>query len=138
MALCQKNNGIFILRIEDTDLERSKREHEEQICRDLAWLGLNWDEGPSVGGEFGPYRQSERSHTYQQYLQQLLDNGSAYRCTCTPEELEKMRAEQAEKGELQKYDGRCRNKNLDENCGTHVVRFAMPLEEQHCSRSNKR
>lgn len=124
----RKNNGIFILRIEDTDLERSKREHEEQICRDLAWLGLNWDEGPSVGGEFGPYRQSERSHTYQQYLQQLLDNGSAYRCTCTPEELEKMRAEQAEKGELQKYDGRCRNKNLDENCGTHVVRFAMPLE----------
>ena len=124
----RKNDGIFILRIEDTDIERSKREHEEQICRDLSWLGLNWDEGPSVGGEHGPYRQSERGHTYQQYLQLLLDKGLAYRCTSTPEELEEMRAEQAAKGELQMYDRRCRNQNLGEDCGTHVVRFAMPLE----------
>ena len=124
----RKNDGIFILRIEDTDLERSKREHEEQICRDLSWLGLNWDEGPSVGGDYGPYRQSERGDSYQQYIQQLLDNGLAYRCTSTPEELEEMRAEQAAKGELQMYDRRCRNQNLGEDCGTHVVRFAMPLE----------
>ena len=79
-----------------------------------------------LGESFGPYRQSERSHTYQQYLQQLLDNGFAYRCTCTPEELEKMRAEQAKK---KKYDGRCRNKKFRRKIAEHyVVRFAMPLE----------
>ena len=124
----RKNNGVFILRIEDTDLERSKKEHEEQICQDLDWLGLNWDEGPNVGGEFAPYRQSERGETYQKYIQQLLDKGLAYRCTCTPEDLEKMRAEQALKGEPQKYDSRFRDKQLGEDCGPHVVRFAMPLE----------
>jgi glutamyl-tRNA synthetase len=124
----RKNNGVFILRIEDTDLERSKKEHEEQICQDLDWLGLNWDEGPNVGGDFGPYRQSERSQTYQQYIQQLLEKGLAYRCTCTPDDLDKMRSEQASKGELQKYDSRCRNKKLGADCGVHVVRFAMPLE----------
>ena len=124
----RKHKGVFILRIEDTDLERSKIEHEQQICDDLQWLGLNWDEGPTIGGDFGPYRQSERSDSYQKYLEQLLDNGRAYRCTCSSEELEQMRSEQAAKGELQKYDGRCRNKGLTEDCGTHVVRFAMPLE----------
>ena len=72
---CRHYGGEFVLRIEDTDLERSKKEHEEQICQDLDWLGLNWDEGPNVGGEFAPYRQSERGETYQKYIQQLLDKG---------------------------------------------------------------
>ncbi len=124
----KKENGIFVLRIEDTDPERSKREHEEQICRDMGWLGLNWDEGPKLGGSFGPYRQSERMDRYNIHIEQLLNSNRAYRCTCTTEELDQMRAQQREAGQLEKYDGRCRTKNLGPDCGVHVIRFAMPLE----------
>lgn len=83
--------GKFVLRIEDTDLERSTRESEEAVLRDLSWLGLDWDEGPGVGGEYGPYRQSERNSLYKQHAQKLLDSGYVYRCFCSNQELEKMK-----------------------------------------------
>jgi len=77
--------GKFILRIEDTDLERSTKESEDAVIRDLQWLGLEWDEGPDQGGEFGPYRQSERTHIYKEYADKLLASGHVYRCFCTDE-----------------------------------------------------
>ncbi|PON75207.1 Glutamate-tRNA ligase, bacterial/mitochondrial [Parasponia andersonii] len=83
--------GKFVLRIEDTDLERSTKESEEAVLRDLSWLGLDWDEGPVVGGDYGPYRQSERNSLYKQYAEKLLETGHVYRCFCSNEELEKMK-----------------------------------------------
>ncbi|RMD94404.1 MAG: glutamate--tRNA ligase, partial [Calditrichaeota bacterium] len=80
--------GKFILRIEDTDIERSTAESEQSILQDLRWLGLNWDEGPDVGGPFGPYRQSERLELYRGYAEELMQQGFAYHCFCTPEELQ--------------------------------------------------
>jgi len=74
----RKNGGKFVLRIEDTDTERSTRESEKMIMRDMKWLGLYWDEGPDVGGDFGPYRQSERLHLYREYAYKLIENGHAY------------------------------------------------------------
>ncbi|KAJ7968962.1 Glutamate--tRNA ligase [Quillaja saponaria] len=87
----RSKGGKFVLRIEDTDLERSSRESEEAVLRDLSWLGLNWDEGPGVGGDYGPYRQSERNSLYKQYAEKLLESGHVYRCFCSNEELEKMK-----------------------------------------------
>ncbi|CAL0305981.1 unnamed protein product [Lupinus luteus] len=87
----RSNGGKFVLRIEDTDLERSTRESEEAVLRDLSWLGLDWDEGPGVGGDYGPYRQTERTSLYKKYADQLLESGLAYRCFCSNEELEKMK-----------------------------------------------
>ncbi|KAH7834920.1 hypothetical protein Vadar_020953 [Vaccinium darrowii] len=83
--------GKFVLQIEDTDLERSTRESEEAMLCDLSWLGLDWDEGPGVGGDYGPYRQSERNVLYRQYAEKLLKFGHVYRCFCSNEELEKMK-----------------------------------------------
>src|SRR5215471_21644857 len=80
--------GKFILRIEDTDVERSEARFEIQLLDDLRWLGLDWDEGPDVGGKFGPYRQSQRGDLYHQHSRQLLEQGHAYYCFCTPAELE--------------------------------------------------
>ncbi|XP_057501385.1 glutamate--tRNA ligase, chloroplastic/mitochondrial-like isoform X1 [Actinidia eriantha] len=85
------NGGKFVLRIEDTDLERSTRESEQAMLHDLSWLGLDWDEGPGVGGDYGPYRQSERNVLYKQYAEKLLKSGHVYRCFCSNEELEKMK-----------------------------------------------
>ncbi|CAO2033908.1 unnamed protein product [Urochloa humidicola] len=87
----RSKGGRFVLRVEDTDLERSTRQSEEAVLADLAWLGLHWDEGPDVGGEFGPYRQSERNSLYKQYAEKLLDSGAVYRCFCSNEELEQMK-----------------------------------------------
>ncbi|GJM90049.1 hypothetical protein PR202_ga06289 [Eleusine coracana subsp. coracana] len=87
----RSKGGHFVLRIEDTDLERSTKQSEEAVLADLSWLGLDWDEGPDVGGEFGPYRQSERNSLYKQYAQNLLDSGAVYRCFCSNEELEQMK-----------------------------------------------
>ncbi|CAN8251706.1 unnamed protein product [Cochlearia groenlandica] len=87
----RSNGGKFVLRIEDTDLERSTRESEEAVLKDLSWLGLDWDEGPEVGGEFGPYRQSERNALYKQYAAKLLESGHVYKCFCSSEELVKMK-----------------------------------------------
>ncbi|KAL1554539.1 Glutamate--tRNA ligase, chloroplastic/mitochondrial [Salvia divinorum] len=87
----RSKGGKFVLRIEDTDLERSTKESEEALLRDLAWLGLDWDEGPGIGGNYGPYRQSERNALYKEYADKLLQTGHAYRCFCSNEELEKMK-----------------------------------------------
>ncbi|KAM1789885.1 hypothetical protein ACFX12_034002 [Malus domestica] len=87
----RSNGGKFVLRIEDTDLERSTKESEEAVLHDLSWLGLNWDEGPGVDGEYGPYRQSERNLLYKQYAEKLVESGHVYRCFCSSEELEKMK-----------------------------------------------
>ena len=87
----RKNNGIFALRIEDTDLERSTEESVEQLKRSLRWIGLDWDEGPEVGGPYGPYRQTERFDLYREAARKLLDSGLAYRDFATPEELAEFR-----------------------------------------------
>ena len=96
--LARQKGGVFVLRVEDTDIERSKPEYEKNLIEDLRWLGLDWDEGPDVGGEFGPYRQSERLELYHQYARQLLENGQAYYCFCPQEELERQREEALAQG----------------------------------------
>jgi len=101
------SGGQFILRIEDTDQERSTPESEKAILDDLLWLGLSWDEGPETGGEYGPYRQSKRLEFYKQHAQKLLDDGKAYPCYCSADELEARRKDQVEKGQSTGYDGRC-------------------------------
>src|SRR5512143_3809512 len=90
-AFARRHGGKFILRIEDTDQTRSSRESEEAILRSLRWLGLSWDEGPDVGGTFGPYRQSERAAIYAEHARLLVDKGDAYPCFCTAERLEELR-----------------------------------------------
>jgi glutamyl-tRNA synthetase/nondiscriminating glutamyl-tRNA synthetase len=101
-------SGTFILRIEDTDTERSTRESEQAILTDLRWMGLQWDEGVEVGGEFGPYRQTERLQIYADHAQQLLEARKAYYCFCSPEKLEADRQEMLKRGLPPKYAGTCR------------------------------
>lgn len=126
--LARKTGGTYVLRIEDTDLERSKPEYEAQILRDLTWLGLDWDEGPVVGGPHGPYRQTERTDHYLAFVRRLLETGRAYRCNCSTERLDALREEQAARKEKPRYDGRCRDLGLGPDCGEHVVRFRTPLD----------
>ena len=90
----KKMGGKLILRIEDTDIDRLKEDSVSQILTSLRWLGITWDEGPEVGGPCGPYAQTERLELYRKYAQQLLDEGKAYRCFCTPEQLEAEREKQ--------------------------------------------
>jgi glutamyl-tRNA synthetase len=109
----RRSGGQFILRIEDTDLERSEARHETQLMEDLNWLGIDWDEGPGTilepdQGEYGPYRQSERLEIYAEHTERLLAEGKAYRCFCTPEELEAERGLAAAAKGSQIYSGRCR------------------------------
>ncbi|MBI3780069.1 MAG: glutamate--tRNA ligase [candidate division NC10 bacterium] len=103
-------NGVFILRIEDTDPERSTDESVAGILEAMRWLGLDWDEGPEVGGAFGPYRQAERLDLYREHARRLLDAGKAYYCVCTPEELEARRKAALAASLSLKYDGRCRGR----------------------------
>ena len=126
--------GSFILRIEDTDRERSTEASELSIFSDLKWLGLNWDEGPDIGGDYGPYRQSERMEIYHKYLKQLQESGRVYPCYCTPEELEARRKELLKQGKSIQYDGKCRNLTLAErkrfeNEGRKPV-FRFKVEEK--------
>lgn len=114
------HNGAFILRIEDTDLERSTKESVDAILHGMQWLGLNYDEGP--------YFQSKRFDRYHQVAQQLLDEGKAYRCICTKERLETLRAEQLAKKQKPRYDGHCRDLNLAKTDQAHVIRFRNPHE----------
>jgi glutamyl-tRNA synthetase len=107
LAFAKQHGGDFLLRIEDTDQARSTPESERAILASLRWIGVTWDEGPDVGGPHGPYRQSERSAIYRRYADELLANGHAFRCFCTPERLEEMRAAQRAAGIPQKYDGHC-------------------------------
>lgn len=131
----RKHGGQVILRIEDTDRERSSKESEQDIMNSLKWLGINWDEGPDIGGQFGPYRQMERLEIYQKYVQQLFDKGLAYYCYCTEEELEAERQEQMAKGEMIRYTGKCRSltsedcRRLEEEGRKAVVRFRVPDDE---------
>ncbi len=126
--------GVFVLRIEDTDAQRSTRESYEGILRGMRWLGLDWDEGPDVDGEFGPYLQSARGVLYHSEANRLVAEGKAYFCFCTPEDLEAMKIEALERKGCVKYDGRCRHLSPDdvrqrlERHDPHVIRFKMPDE----------
>src|SRR5690242_20420651 len=108
-VFARKHGGKFILRIEDTDRVRSSESSERAILSALRWLGLRWDEGPDIGGPFGPYRQSERLELYKREVEVLLGNGSAYRCFCTKERLDVVREQQrAAKSAHMGYDRHCR------------------------------
>jgi nondiscriminating glutamyl-tRNA synthetase len=128
----EKAPGIFILRIEDTDVERSTRESEDEIARDLRWLGLDWDEGPDSGGSHGPYRQSERLHLYQSYAKELLGAGSAYYCFCSTEQLDLERQAAVAEGRPVRYSGTCRNLSHEEATSRMAagaqpaIRFRVP------------
>jgi len=128
------HGGRFILRIEDTDRKRFNPQALEWLLRGLRYLGLEWDEGPEVGGPYGPYIQSERLALYREACSGLLERGSAYRCFCTPERLEEVSKAQQEKGLNPGYDRHCRNMDPEEGARraaggeTHVVRLKAPLE----------
>lgn len=113
----KRYGGAFILRIEDTDQERSDPAFTKDIVDSLLWLGMGWDEGPEVGGKYGPYFQMERLGMYQVYIDQLLETGKAYKCFCTPEELEKERDAQQAAKQAPKYSGKCRNLTAEQVAG---------------------
>jgi glutamyl-tRNA synthetase len=131
-AYARHTGGVFVLRIEDTDAERSRKEHEHTILESLRWLGLAWDEGPEVGGPFGPYRQSERLERHQSLAAELVERGAAYRCFCTSERLDALREAQVARKETPAYDRACAaippevaraRESAGEPC---VVRFRVP------------
>ena len=131
-AFARQQGGSFILRIEDTDRGRSTIESEAMILEALSWLGLEWDEGPDVGGPCGPYRQSERTEIYREHVDQLVNSGAAYPCFCTRERLDALRAEQKAAKQQLGYDRHCRALEREEarrrvDAGEpHVIRLAMP------------
>ncbi|MEO9262870.1 MAG: glutamate--tRNA ligase family protein, partial [Candidatus Baltobacteraceae bacterium] len=133
-CFAKHQGGDFILRIEDTDQVRSTSESETAILDALHWCGLNWDEGPDVGGPHGPYRQSERSAIYEKYVAQLLDSGHAFKCFCTPARLDGMRVAQRAASLPPRYDGLCLTYGADEigrreAAGEpHVVRLKVPSD----------
>jgi nondiscriminating glutamyl-tRNA synthetase len=130
--LARGSGGTFILRIEDTDVERSTRESESAIVADLRWLGLDWDEGPDHGGALGPYRQSERLHLYQSYAKELLSAGHAYYCFCSVAQLDADRQEALAAGRAAHYAGTCRRLSHEQaaariNAGERpAIRFRVP------------
>jgi len=130
--LAHGKDGTFILRIEDTDTERSTKESEVGILEDLRWLGLDWDEGPDVGGAHGPYRQSERLHLYSSYANELLTGRHAYYCFCSAAKLDEERKADLAAGRPPKYRGTCRAIRPDdarariESGERPVVRFKVP------------
>lgn len=134
--LARGAGGTFILRIEDTDAERSTPESERAIVEDLQWLGLDWDEGIERGGDRGPYRQSERSHIYRAHAVELLSHGQAYRCFCQPEDLERERYEALRHARPPKYSGRCREiprevaQSRIEAGEAAVIRFRVPEDRE--------
>src|SRR3989442_2005122 len=126
------NGGVFVLRIEDTDRKRSTEEAIAIVLDSLRWLGLDWDEGPEVGGPFGPYRQTERLELYRRTTERFVADGVAYFCYCTPEELEDRRRAALARGETPGYDGRCRNLSEEQRQAVEAEgrpqagRFAVP------------
>ncbi|HEY7401293.1 MAG TPA: glutamate--tRNA ligase [Actinomycetota bacterium] len=134
-AFARHSGGAFVLRIEDTDQSRVSEEAYHGVLDSLRWLGVDWDEGPDVGGPFEPYRQSQRLAIYRAQAERLLDQGDAYRCYCTEEELAARRGAARERGEPQGYDGRCRNLTPEERVAFEregrpfALRFAMPERE---------
>lgn len=133
-VFARANGGSFILRIEDTDRTRSRADSEAAILRALRWVGLTWDEGPDVGGEFGPYRQSERSAIYREHTDLLIERGRAYRCFCTAERLAEVREKARAEKRNPMYDGHCRTLDRDTSdrraaAGeAHTVRLAVPRD----------
>lgn len=132
LCFARQHEGCFVLRIEDTDQQRSNKQSEQTIFDSLRWLGIEWDEGPDVGGEYGPYRQSERTSIYTRYAEQLIEAGHAFYCFATSAELEEMRREQMARGDTPKYDGRGLNLSPSEiadslAAGTpYVIRMKIP------------
>lgn len=128
----RKNNGKFIIRIEDTDVKRNVEGGEQSQLKYLKWLGMDWDESVDVGGEYGPYRQTERLDIYKEYWQDLLDRGLAYRCYCTEEELEQEREEQMARGETPRYSGKHRDLTEEQRQALEAegrvasIRFRVP------------
>lgn len=128
----RNKGGKFIIRIEDTDQKRNIEGGEASQLKYLKWLGMDWDESVDVGGEYGPYRQSERNDIYQTYFQQLLESGQAYKCYCTEEELEAEREEQTSRGETPHYSGKCRHLSAEERSRLESegrkpsIRFMVP------------
>ncbi|WP_428910366.1 glutamate--tRNA ligase [Niallia sp. Krafla_26] len=128
----RNQNGKFIIRIEDTDQKRNVEGGEASQLKYLKWLGIDWDEGVDVGGEYGPYRQSERNHIYETYYNELLEKGLAYKCYCTEEELEQEREAQIAKGETPQYSGKCRHlsngeqEKLEAEGRKPSIRFKVP------------
>ena len=132
LAFVRQQGGQFVLRIEDTDRARYREDSEQQIFDTLRWLGLEWDEGPDKGGPFAPYRQSERLDTYRPWVEQLLADGHAYHCWCTPERLAEMRSAQQKAKQPTGYDRLCYGKTRDERAQLPgfseqpVVRMLIP------------
>ncbi|MBK9926462.1 MAG: glutamate--tRNA ligase [Anaerolineales bacterium] len=132
--LAKKTGGQFILRIEDTDVQRTVPGAEQELMDGLHWLGLDYDEGPDIGGPHGPYRQTDRREIYQSYAKTLVGKGHAYPCFCTPDRLEKVRQEQMKRKENPHYDGTCRVIDPDEAARRvasgekYIIRFKMPHE----------
>ena len=132
LCFARQHGGKFLLRIEDTDQTRSTPESEQAILDSLRWLGLEWDEGPDVGGPHGPYRQSERMDIYGKYAYELVEKGHAFYCFATAEELDEMRREQQARGETPKYDGRSLKLSKEEvqrrlDAGEpYVIRMKIP------------
>ena len=125
----RRHQGIFVLRIEDTDLERSTDASIDRIVEDLQWLGIFWEEGPDREGPLGPYRQSQRISIYREFADRLSQEGKSYKCFCSEERLERLRKEQLSRGKMPRYDGRCRSLSAAEitrmeSSGLHpVTRF---------------
>ncbi|MBI3379619.1 glutamate--tRNA ligase [Candidatus Gottesmanbacteria bacterium] len=130
-AFARKNNGKFVVRIEDTDRTRLVEGSEKRILSSLKWIGLNYDEGIDVGGSYGPYRQSERLQLYKRYALELIEKGHAYYCFCTPERLSELRKVQQEKKIPTMYDGHCKeikNQELRIKNDKYVIRLNVPDE----------
>ena len=134
--LAHQSDGQFILRIEDTDRNRLDPQAEKEYYEALRWLGLEWDEGPDIGGPYSPYRQSERTEIYHQLTEELIAGGHAYYCFCTPERLNQVRQLQQKRKEPTRYDGLCRRLSPEEareralGGESHVIRFKTPQEGQ--------
>jgi glutamyl-tRNA synthetase len=132
LCFARSHGGQFILRIEDTDQARSTPESEQTILDALRWLGLDWDEGPDVGGPYGPYRQSERGESYSRHALQLVDKGHGFRCFCSTERLDDLRREQVASKQTPGYDGHCLGLSQQEisrrleNNEPHVIRMKVP------------
>jgi nondiscriminating glutamyl-tRNA synthetase len=131
----RRHSGTFVLRIEDTDVERNRPEYEASLIGDLRWLGLDWDEGPGVDGPFGPYRQSERIDVYRRHAERLIASGAAYPCFCSDDVLEAKRQATLGRGSSPHYDGTCRRLTPEEVAGKRkagfpeTVRFKVPAGE---------
>src|SRR5690242_1578868 len=131
-AFARHHGGTFVFRIEDTDAARDSQESYDTILQVMRWMGFDWDEGPEIGGPYGPYRQSERMDLYADIARRLHDGGYAYRCYCTQEELDAVNEQAKAEKRAPGYAGTCRNLSADQIAAheaagrTSVLRFRMP------------